>query len=269
MVKNIFLITITVFFVFGCTGEIKQIKMRDESGGMKTIDFPKGTIVGGASKEQANTLAQTFVDSHNMVMKEMEESKGLEKKSLESQETIKMVTKRIEESTQRIGESNKKIFESSQRNFETTQKALQMIEQLSKKQGTGEVTIFFPVGSSQIKKESLEYERLVKFVDYLSRKSKERKVLFVSIGSASAFGDKKLNQKLAKKRSEAPIEVIDKYLVHIPHEFFKVYGTGDVYSPKNVPMKEHQKYQNVRLIAFYETENISGVPIPKEPVSIK
>ena len=144
-----------------------------------------------------------------------------------------------------------------------------MIEQLSKKQGTGEVTIFFPVGSSQIEKESLEYERLVKFVDYLSRKNKERKVLFVSIGSASAFGDKKLNQKLAKKRSEAPIEVIDKYLVHIPHEFFKVYGTGDVYSPKNVPMKEHQKYQNVRLIAFYETENISGVPIPKEPVSIK
>jgi hypothetical protein len=142
-----------------------------------------------------------------------------------------------------------------------------MIEHLSKKQGTGEITIFFPVGSSEIKKESLEYERLIKFVDYLSRESKGRKVLFISIGCASAFGDKKLNQELAKKRSEAPIEVIDRYLVYIPHEFFKVYGTGDVYSPKNVSMKEHQKYQNVRLIAFYETENISGVP--KEPVSIK
>jgi hypothetical protein len=99
MAKNIFLITITLVFLFGCAGETKQIRMRDESGGLKTIGFPKGTILGGASKEQASTLAQTFVDSHNMVMKEMEEVKGLEIKSQESQETIKMVTKRVGEST--------------------------------------------------------------------------------------------------------------------------------------------------------------------------
>jgi hypothetical protein len=140
------------------------------------------------------------------------------------------------------------------------QKSLNILEQLSKRQGTGEITIFFPVGVSEIKMGSLEYQRLVHFTDFLSRESGGRKVLFISKGSASAFGSKKINRILAKKRSETPIEIIDQYLVNIPHQFFKVYGTGDVYSPKKVTMKEHQRYQHARIIAFYETDAIPALP---------
>lgn len=32
------------------------------------------------------------------------------------------------------------------------------------------------------------------------------------------------------------------------------------YSPKNVPMKEHERYQHTRLIAVYETEQIPNLP---------
>jgi outer membrane protein OmpA-like peptidoglycan-associated protein len=233
---------IVVAFIVGCAGETKELHMRDAAGTTQTIVFPNGTVFGGASKEQASTLAQIFVDSHNMHMQEMAEIKGMGKKSLENQQ---------------------RLLELSQKNLETAERALQMLEQLSKRQGTGEITLFFPVGSSEIRKGSHEFERLVNFADYLSRESKGRKALFISIGSASAFGDRKVNERLGKKRSEAPVDVMDKYLVNIPHQFFKVYGIGDMYSPKNVTMKEHERYQHARIIAFFETDQIPL--LPEEP----
>ncbi len=245
MYKHLFsamFLIVIISFLVGCAGETKQLHMMDTTGAKREIIFPNGTILGGASKEQATALAQIFVDSHNMAMQEMDELKKMSKKSLANQQAI---------------------MASQQKNLETAQKALQMIEQLSKNQGTGEITIFFPVGLSELKKGSHEFERLVNFSDYLARESKGRKVLLISIGSASAFGDKKVNEKLSKKRSEIVVDVIDKYLVNVPHQFFKIYGTGDVYSPKNVTLKEHQRYQHTRIIAFYETEQIP--PLPEEP----
>ncbi|MBI5287213.1 MAG: hypothetical protein HY878_06445 [Deltaproteobacteria bacterium] len=254
---------ITVSFILGCAGETKQLHMRDTTGTAKAIEFPKGTVTGAASKEQASTLAQIFVDSHDMAMGELADIKAGTKKSLENEEAIRQAIQRIEEAMQRLEETSRKTLETSKGNLEMAQKAIQMIEQLSKRQGTGEITVFFPVGSSQIKEDSLDYGRLVNFLDYLMREGKGRKVLFISIGSASAFGDRRANRKLARERAEAPREVIDKYLVNIPHEFFRVYGTGDVYSPKGVTFEEHQRYQHTRVIAFYETDQIP--PLPEGP----
>ncbi|MEW6571789.1 MAG: hypothetical protein AB1390_11580 [Nitrospirota bacterium] len=256
--KTIFVFCIVAtFFVCGCAGKPSELHMRDKANATKPVVFPKGTMIGGASKEQASKLAQIFVDSHNIAMQETDEIN-------KSAQAIQGSTQRIEGSTQRIEEANSKIMESSQKNLETAQKALSAIEQLSKNQGTGEITLFYPVGSHQLRKSSLEYERLVNFVDSLSKESKGRKILFVSIGSASAFGPKKFNKKLAERRSEAPKEIIDQYLVNIPHEYFKVYGVGDLYSPKHVPFKEHQRYQNTRIIAIYETDRIPALPEPIE-----
>ena len=245
MYKKLFhLIFLLLFisFLIGCAGETKQLYMMDASGTKKEIVFPNGTILGGASKEQATALAQIFVDSHNIAMQEMDELKKLSKKSLANQEAI---------------------MASQQKNLETAEKALKMIEQMSKNQGTGEITVFFPVGSSDLKKGSHEFERLINFADYLARESRGRKILLVSIGSASAFGDRKINEKLGKKRSEVVVDVMNKYLVNVPHQFFKVYGTGDIYSPKNITMKEHQRYQHARVIAFYETDQLPR--LPEEP----
>lgn len=250
-------------FLAGCAGETTQLHIKDTAGAAKPVEFPKGTITGAASKEQAITLAQIFVDSHNMAIGELAEIKAQGKRSLENEEAINKATQRIENGIQKLDETSRETLKTSKSNLETAQKALRMIEQMSKRHGTGEITVFFPVNASKIEKNSLEYERLVGFADFLSRESRGRKVLLISIGSASAFGDKKVNQKLAQKRSEFPKEIIDKYLINIPHEFFKVYGTGDVYSPKNVAMKEHQRYQHTRIIAFFETEQIPA--LPEEP----
>lgn len=266
MGKRFYAVIITALLTYGCAGSTKELQM-----GGKTIVFPNGTVFGGASKEQASVLAQIFVDSHNRTIQEMGEVKELgkesvrnQKESLQNQESLKKSARKLEESAQQLLDAAQKSNEITQRslqkNYETAQSALQMLEHLSKRQGTGEITIFFPSGSGRITKDSLEYERLIRFVDYLARESKGRKLLFISIGSASSTGDRKTNRKLAKCRSEFPVEIIDKYLVNIPHEFYKVYGTGDVYSPRNITMKEHERYQHTRIVAVYETDQVPALP---------
>uniref|UniRef100_A0A7V6CEE0 OmpA-like domain-containing protein n=1 Tax=Thermodesulfobacterium geofontis TaxID=1295609 RepID=A0A7V6CEE0_9BACT len=260
---GLFFILISIFLV-GCAGETTQLYMKDVSNTTKTIDFPPGTITGAASKDQARVLAQIFVDSHNMAMSEFSEIKQKTSNIELATKRLEEINKRLEEEIQKLDSNTQNILKASESNLELAKKTLELIEEISKKQGTGEITIFYPVGSSKIKENSFEYQRLVNFLDYLARESKGRKILFISIGSASAFGNKKVNEKLAKKRAEAPVEIIKKYLVNIPHEIFSVYGIGDFYSPKNVPMKEHERYQHTRLIAVYETEQIPN--LPAEPI---
>lgn len=78
--------------------------------------------IGDIPKEQASVLAQMFVDAHNSAIKEITEIKQTTNKNLEA--------------------SNKYI--------EAAQTTLKMLEELSKKQGSGEISIFFPENSSKL-----------------------------------------------------------------------------------------------------------------------
>jgi outer membrane protein OmpA-like peptidoglycan-associated protein len=212
--------------VVGCTPPPPQqfVMQRPDEQKPQTVTFPNGTTFGGASGAQASSLAQLIVDSNNNNMKDYEQLQG-----------------------------------TASKNLQTSQQALQMLEHLSQQQGTGDITLFFATGSAALPQGSLQYQRLINFVDYLSRNSRGRKILLVMIGSASATGSMSINQKLSRERSEAPEPVIDQYLVNDPHQFFKVYGIGDMYSPKNVSLQEDQRYQNVRIIAVYDTNQIPAL----------
>ncbi len=244
------LVLMAIVSVLGCAGPEKQLKMTEggasadgsqPAAAARTIVFPNGTIVGGASAAQATTLAEIFVDSHNSAMMQMDQAA----KSLsDGQKQIQISTLRIEESVKK--------------NLETAKQSLSLIEQISKKQGSGEITLFFDRKSARLG--SAEMARLVGYLDFLSRESRGRKVSIISIGSASSIGNPKRNLKLAQRRAESPRSMIGKYLVNIPHEVYRVYGTGDIYSPTDVPMKEHQKYQHVRIIAYYETDQLPKLP---------
>lgn len=219
--------------VAGCAGQPVQYQMQqpgaaqtpNEAPPPQTVTFPNGTVFGSASANQASSLAQIMVEANNNNMKEYGQLQGTENK-----------------------------------NLRTSQQALGMLEKLSEQQGTGQITLFFPTGSATLPSSGLQYDRLVNFLDYLSRDSRGRKVVFVMIGSASATGSMSINEKLSRERAEAPQPIIDQYLVNVPHQFFKVYGIGDVYSPKNVTLQEDQRYQNVRIIAVYETDQIPRLP---------
>lgn len=173
-------------------------------------------------KDGAPAMVNRFVDAHTEILSRLDQIGGDEK---------------------RLGADSQKILEVAQR-------SLRILEEMSDRYGAGEVTLFFPINSSAL--ERAEYERLISFADYLSRESQGRKVIFVSIGSASSIGNYKSNLKLARSRSEVPKSILDKYLINIPHEFYSVYGTGDVYSPKNVRMNESLRYQHVRIIAVFD-----------------
>jgi outer membrane protein OmpA-like peptidoglycan-associated protein len=214
----------------GCAGQTEQISMERPQQGTQqqppqSITFPNGTTFGGASGRQADQLAQIIADANNNNMQDYQRLQGTESK-----------------------------------NLQTSQQALQMLEQLSNQQGTGQITLFFPTGSAQLRQGSEQDQRLINFLDYLSRESRGRQVLFVMIGSASATGNPQLNERLSRERSAAPEPIIDQYLVNIPHKYYKVYGLGDTYSPKNVPLTEEQRYQNVRIIAVYQTDQVPLLP---------
>jgi outer membrane protein OmpA-like peptidoglycan-associated protein len=226
-------VAVVVAAVFaGCAGQPAQYEMQqpaapqapNEPPPPQTVTFPNGTVFGGASNRQASSLAQIMVEANNNNMKEYGQLQGTENK-----------------------------------NLRTSQQALGMIEQLSQRQGTGEITLFFNTGSATLPASGLQYDRLVNFLDYLSRDSRGRKVILLMIGSASATGSLSINEKLSRERAESPEPIINQYLVNVAHQFFKVYGIGDIYSPKNVTLQEDQRYQNVRIIAVYETDQIPAL----------
>lgn len=187
----------------------------------------------------APLAVRQFVDAHGAVMAGIGELKSSSQKTQSDLESLKGT---------------------SQKTLETAQRSLQILEDISKRQGTGEITVFFPAGSANLAKGSLEHDRLVRFADFLAHESRGRKIILVSIGSASALGSQKGNLTLAKKRSEVPLDVLDKYLINVPHEFHQVVSTGDALSPKGVKLKEHQRYQHTRVIAVFDKDQVPAIP---------
>ncbi len=210
----------------GCAGQTEQLSMQSPAGQPpQSVTFPNGTTFGGASGRQASELAQIVVDSNNNNMRDYQQLQGTESK-----------------------------------NLQTSQQALTMIEQLSNQQGTGQITLFFPTGSAELRQGSEQGERLIRFLDYISRDSRGREVLFVLIGSASATGSMQTNERLSRERSQAPEPIIDQYLVNVPHKYYKVYGLGDMLSPKGATLTVDQRYQNVRIVAVYQTDQVPVLP---------
>jgi hypothetical protein len=276
------MIIVAILSLVGCAGPEKELKTTEagtaksaeKNADTRAIVFPNGTIFGGASTEQIGKLAEIFVDSHNAAMKQMDDAAQRQDKTtqtiIEGNKQIQMSTQRIEDSMikdREVGQKNLETgqmnLETGQKNLETAQQILKMIEQVSQKQGSGEITLFFDRGSTQLAKGSPEMARLVGFLDFLARESRGRKVLIVSIGSASSIGNAKMNRKLAQQRSECPLPLIEKYLVNIPHGIYKVFGTGDLYSPRDIPPRKHQQYQHTRIVAYYETDQFPK--LPEEP----
>jgi len=176
---------------------------------------------------------------------------------------IEVSEKRVAEGQARLEETSRETLDTAKKTWDTTRMIIEAFEKVSRRQGTGEVTVFFTRGSARIARGGLQERRLVEFADWLGRESRGRKIMFVAVGSSSATGPQQLNAKLAKHRSEALLGVVDQYLVNVPHEYVKLYGTGDSFSPKAGTAQEHERYQHARLIAFFEKGQ--EPPLPAEP----
>ena len=209
---------VTAIAAAALAGCAGQPQTYDLQGG-QSVTVPKGTMLGGASAGQTTALAQEVADTNNNAMAQFGKVENTQNKELA-----------------------------------TSQAALAKLEQISMNQGAGSITLFFAEGSATL--DQFQYQRLVNFLDYLQRESAGRKVILVSIGSASAVGAASVNQKLSAERSQAPLPIISQYLVNIPHQFYKVSAIGDMYAPKNAPMSVEKRYQSVRIIAAYDAAQI-------------
>jgi outer membrane protein OmpA-like peptidoglycan-associated protein len=193
-----------------------------------SVTMPKGTLTGGASVGDANALAQLVVEGNNNAMAQFDKVNG----------------------------DMSKLQATDNQELQNSQEALTKLEQLSNQQGSGQITLFFATGSIELNQE--QQQRLIRFLDYLSRESQGRTVILVSVGSASAVGPAAINRQLSVGRSQAPVAIIQQYLVNTPHTFYKVSAVGDMYAPKNVSLAVDQRYQNVRIVAAYSNAQASG-----------
>src|SRR5262245_52843569 len=116
----------------GCAGQPQQFSMqRPDEQRPQTVTFPNGTMFGGASGQQASTLAQLIVDSNNNHMKDYEQLEG-----------------------------------TASKNLQTSQHALQTLQPLTQDQGTDDIMLFFASGWLAMASIGLDVQVFSIFVDY-------------------------------------------------------------------------------------------------------
>lgn len=221
---NLIVVAISTLVLAACAGESQTYTMN--SG--QSVTMPKGTLTGAASVGDANALAQMVANGNSNAMQQFDKLGG--------------------DMTQMQATQNQEL--------QNSQTALTKLEQLSDQQGSGQITLFFAEGSAQLNQE--QQQRLIRFLDYISRESAGREVIMVSVGSASAVGPAAVNRRLSVERSQAPLPIISQYLVNTPHEFYKVSSVGDMYAPKDASTEVAQRYQNVRIVAAYDKAQLPG-----------
>lgn len=224
LARSFILATSSAVLLAACAGQPETYQMNQG----QSVTMPKGTMTGAASVGDANALAQMIVNDNNNAMAQFDQING-------------NLTRMQAEQAQQL---------------QNSQQALTQLEQLSDSQGSGQITPFFAEGSAQLNQE--QQQRLIEFLDYLSRENRGRTVIMVSVGSASAVGSPAYNHKLSIERSQAPVAIIEQYLVNTPHRFYKVSAVGDMYAPKNAPMAVEKRYQNVRIVAAYDQAQLGG-----------
>jgi hypothetical protein len=149
-----------------------------------------------------------------------------------------------------------------------THEALAELLEISRAQGTGEITLFFDPAEARLGPGDEERERLVRFLDSVQAQARGREVQLVCIGSASAPGPLGWNRNLAERRARGVRSLIDHYLVNTPHTFLGAYGLGTTQSPTGVGWRMHQRYQHVRVIAVYDRSQLPELPgNPPQPAA--
>ena len=157
---------------------------------------------------------------------------------------------------------SQELIRSYSNNLEVSKNSYQALRRIAEDQGTGDITIFCPHNSAQIQENSLQYTRLIRYLDSLERNNRERELVFVIIGSSSATGEANHNQTLSRQRANAPVPIIDQYMVNVPHSYHKVYGTGEAYSPKDAAEDVNKRYRFVRIMALFGGSRSRAVSVP-------
>lgn len=136
-----------------------------------------------------------------------------------------------------------------------TNAALEELVRMSRQQGSGEITLFYPWASATLLPGELR--RLETFLDRLAFEARGRTVLLVAVGSASDWNNSEWNDGLSARRAETPRSRVGRYLVNTPYRWVSRYGVGDRVVPDNV---RGAQFRHVRLVAVYDETLLPRLP---------
>ncbi len=239
----------------GCAGQsgVVTTDVRRDVPGQANVDKGKPLSISEATMEKL--LAREFAQNQTHITNH---SDLLAKHILQADKNTAALAEQL---AHQIGRSHDKTTRQLDQiqivqkdSLETAQQTRGKFEEVSRRQGSGQITLFFKTGSAVL--DGFQNRRLVNFLDYLSRESRGREVILVSIGSASKTGRDHINRRLSIKRSEAPLSLIKKYLVNIPHKFHDVVAIGSQYAPRNAEPAVNRSHQSVRIIAVYDSSHL-------------
>ncbi len=225
----LFTVLCLFLYVLGCTGHKKPAHEMAEP--MPPSSPPKEDIQLSSPKSVSDT-AEHFATSYNQAVQDRNDFQIA--------------------ASNNDYQRSQELIRSYNQHMNLSRDSHQILQEIAEKQGTGDITIFFPTNSAVISENDFQYHRLVRYLDSLERNNQGRKLVFVIMGSASATGEENHNLVLSKARAQAPIPIIDHYLINVPHSFHKVYGVGETDSPKNVDETVNKRYQFVKIMALYE-----------------
>ncbi len=250
---------IGALFLDGCAGRSQVVTTQVRESGQEPVKIEKNKKTLTVSENMEQVLAREFAQTHKHMANHAD---VLANHILQADKNTAALA---EELVQQISRGNEKTMRqldevqvSQKDSLRTAQQTLEKLELISKIQGSGQITLFFKRGSAAL--DRFQYQRLVNFLDYLSRESRGREVILVSIGSASATGRDKINRKLSVKRSEAPLSLIKQYLVNTQYKLYEVAGIGNQQAPKNAGGQVNKSHQSVRIIAVYESSHLPAIP---------
>lgn len=134
---------------------------------------------------------------------------------------------------------------------------LDELVEASRRQGTGEITLFFNWHDTKLNRGSPQHERLVAWLDHLVLESRGREIVFTTVGSATDWKRADWNHELSRYRAWTAKDVISRHLVHVPHRWGRSYGVGDQAAP---PDARGRTWRHVRIIAVYDEGQLPTLP---------
>ena len=137
------------------------------------------------------------------------------------------------------------------------QASLDELLRIARRQGSGELTLFFGWNSARLRPGSRQHERYVRFLDRVAFEAHGREVVLVAIGSAGDWNKPGWNDTLSQRRASVVRLPAKRHLLHVPHRWLRVDGAGSTLAPGDA---RGQAWRHVRILAVYDEGDLPPLP---------
>jgi hypothetical protein len=138
-----------------------------------------------------------------------------------------------------------------------SQESLDELLRIARRQGSGELTLFFPWNSARLRPGSDQHDRYVRFLDRVAFEAHGREVVLVAIGSAGDWKKDDWNDTLADRRASVVRLPAKRHLLHVPHRWLRVDGAGSTLAPGEA---KGRTWRHVRVLAVYDEGDLPPLP---------